>query len=55
MKGWTEGLQLMSVGSIYKFFIPSELAFGEKGAGDDVGPNETLIFEIELIQITTKK
>jgi len=51
MAGWTEGLQLMPVGSIFKFYIPSELAFGEKGAGDDIGPNETLIFEIELLRI----
>lgn len=51
MAGWTEGLQLMPVGSIFKFYIPSHLAFGEKGAGDDIGPNETLIFEIELLRI----
>lgn len=54
MPGWTEGLQLMPVGSIFKFYIPSRLAFGEKGAGDDIGPNETLIFEIELIGILDK-
>lgn len=49
--GWTEGLQLMTVGSKYKFFIPAELAYGPQGAGGVIGPNETLIFEIELLKI----
>ena len=49
--GWTEGLQLMSVGSHYCFFVPSDLAYGQKGAGDKIGPNVTLTFEVELLEI----
>jgi FKBP-type peptidyl-prolyl cis-trans isomerase len=49
--GWTEALQLMSVGSKYKLFLPSTIAYGENGSGPDIGPNETLIFEVELLKI----
>ena len=49
ISGWQEGLQLMSAGDTFRFFIPSELAYGERGAGRSIGPNEALIFDVELI------
>ncbi len=52
--GWTEALQLMNVGSTYQLFIPSNLAYGERGAGATIGPNSTLVFEVELLSIEKK-
>jgi FKBP-type peptidyl-prolyl cis-trans isomerase FklB len=55
IKGWTEALQLMPVGSKWQLFIPSDLAYGDRGAGADIGPGATLIFEVELMSIEEKK
>ena len=51
IQGWIEALQLMSTGSKWQLYIPSELAYGEQGAGGAIGPNTTLIFDVELLEI----
>jgi FKBP-type peptidyl-prolyl cis-trans isomerase FklB len=55
IKGWTEALQLMPVGSKWQIFVPSSLGYGERGAGAEIGPGATLIFEVELLSIEEKK
>lgn len=53
--GWVEALQLMPVGSTWRLFIPSALAYGPQGAGGVIGPNQTLIFDVSLLEIVEKK
>jgi len=55
IKGWTEGVQLMGVGSKFKFVVPSGLAYGPRGAGPKIGPDSVLIFEVELLSIGEPK
>jgi len=55
IKGWTEALQLMPVGSKWQLFIPPDLAYGDRGAGNDIAPGATLIFEVELLSIQPKQ
>ncbi|MDP4149367.1 MAG: FKBP-type peptidyl-prolyl cis-trans isomerase [Bacteroidota bacterium] len=52
IKGWTEGLQLMPTGSKWRFFIPSHLGYGDRQVSAQIGPNSTLIFDVELISFT---
>jgi FKBP-type peptidyl-prolyl cis-trans isomerase FklB len=54
IKGWTEALQLMPVGSKWQLFVPSDLAYGDHGAGADIGPGATLMFEVEVLSIQEK-
>jgi FKBP-type peptidyl-prolyl cis-trans isomerase FklB len=54
IKGWTEALQLMPVGSKWQLFVPPDLAYGARGAGGEIGPNATLLFEVELVSIQEK-
>lgn len=54
ISGWTEGLQLMKEGSVYRFYIPAKLAYGEIGSGDVIEPNSTLIFDVELLEVSPK-
>ncbi len=54
IKGWTEALQLMPEGSKWRLYIPADLAYGERGSGDKIGPNSTLIFDLDLIEVVQK-
>lgn len=51
IKGWKEGVQLMKEGSKYRFFVPPKLGYGNRGSGIEIAPNETLIFEVELLKV----
>jgi FKBP-type peptidyl-prolyl cis-trans isomerase FkpA len=54
IKGWTEGMKLVGKGGKITLWIPAELAYGTQGAGNDIGPNEALRFDIELIEVKSK-
>lgn len=54
IKGWQEVLPLMREGAKWRIFVPTELAYGSRGAGDAIGPNETLVFDIELVKVKVK-
>lgn len=54
IKGWSEALQLMPVGSKWQLFVPSDLAYGQRGMGQEIGPNTALVFEVELVSIAPK-
>ena len=54
IRGWTEGLQLMSPGDVFEFYIPSELGYGARGAGGLIGPNAALVFDVELLDVVGK-
>ena len=54
IKGWTEGMKLIGKGGRITLWIPSELAYGERGAGQDIGPNQALCFDVELLEVTSK-
>lgn len=53
IEGWIEGVQLMSVGSLYRFVIPAELAYADRGAGTQISPGDALVFEIDLLEINS--
>jgi FKBP-type peptidyl-prolyl cis-trans isomerase FklB len=55
IKGWTEALQLMKPGAKWQLFVPSDLAYGDRGAGELIGPNATLVFEVELLAVDAPK
>jgi FKBP-type peptidyl-prolyl cis-trans isomerase FkpA len=54
IKGWTEGMKLVGKGGKITLWIPSELAYGQQGAGQDIGPNQALRFDVELLEVTNK-
>ena len=55
IKGWTEGMKLVGVGGQITLWIPSELGYGERGAGDNIGPNQALEFKVELLEVNPEE